>query len=198
MRQDGKNQGEAAQTLLSVLKRCRDKWFRFVLRMVQNPADAEDVLQEGFCRVLACRKLFQNEEQARMYLARTISNTAIETYHARIRERRIHLPAHDHQLPDHQRFTPQMLLESKEDADKNSRLMGLLEHALSRLPPKQYEALRMTVMDGSGYSIRDVGELNGIAYSTLRHRRNQGLRRMRRYLSRALRAKRNAKSLKTL
>ncbi len=176
---------ESAQSLDAVLDRHRRKWFRFVLRIVQNHADAEDALQEGFCRVLAAGKSFPSEEQARMYLARTISNAAIEIYHARRRERQSHFPVHDHQLVV--RATPQILLERREDGQRKGKVIALLKRALHKLPLKQYEALRITVMDTKGYSIRDVGELKGIAYSTLRHRRNQGLRRLHKYIIRALR-----------
>ncbi len=187
MPNESTNQTAPAQLLDAVLGRCREKWFRFVLRIVQNHADAEDALQEGFCRVLASHKSFNTEEQARMYLARTISNTAIEIYHTRRREKQSHLPVHEHQLPDLWRPTPQLYLERREDTQKRIRVMGLMKQALRKLPLKQYEALRMTVMDTSGSSIRDIGVIKGIAYSTLRHRRVQGLRRLRKYIYRALR-----------
>lgn len=188
MMQDERNiPGGPFQTLDAVLDRCRQKWFRFVLQIVQNHADAEDALQEGFCRVLAAGKDFRSEDQARMYLARTISNAAIEIYHARRKERQSHVPAHDYQLADQWRASPQVFLERREDGRKRKLAMTLMRQALHELPLKQYEALRMTVMDASGSSIRDIGELNGIAYSTLRHRRNMGLRRLRRLICRALR-----------
>ena len=187
MQTSGGNPEEPVHHLEEVLRRCRRKWFRFVLRIVQNYADAEDVLQEGFCRVLAAKKDFFNEDQARMYLARTISNTAIEIYHARRREKASCLPAHEYPLVDHCRATPQGLLEKREETLKRARVMALMKKGLHGLPVKQYEALRMTVMDASGSSIRDVGEIHGIAYSTLRHRRNKALRRLYRYITRALR-----------
>lgn len=107
----GGGEPEAPTYLLdAALRRCRDKWFRFVLQIVQNHADAEDALQEGYCRVLASRRVFQTEEQARMYLARTISNTAIEIYHTRVRDRRSRIPAHENQLPDRCSVNPQVFL----------------------------------------------------------------------------------------
>jgi RNA polymerase sigma factor (sigma-70 family) len=188
MLRDGGEEPEAAMRLLdAALRRCRDKWFRFVLQIVQNHADAEDALQEGFCRVLASRRVFQTEDQARMYLARTISNTAIEIYHTRVRDRRNRIPAYENQLPDRWRADPQVFLETRESILRRFRVMGLLKQALRRLPVRQYEALKMTIMDPDGSSIRDAGEAHGIAYSTLRHRRIQGLRRLRKYITRALR-----------
>lgn len=187
MQADDKNPEEPAQLLASVMERFRNRWFKFVLRIVQNAADAEDALQEGFCRVLACNRFFQSEEEIRLYLARTISNTAIEIYHLRRREQQTHFPVYEYQLPDRCRMTPLGMLDRNEAQRKRVRVLGLLNQALHKLPLKQYEALRMTVMDTS-FSIRDVGEATGIPYSTLRHRRVQGLRRLRRYLCRALRS----------
>ncbi len=187
MQDDREDPGGPVPSLDAVLDRCRQKWFRFVFRIVQNHADAEDALQEGFCRVLAARKSFRSEDHARMYLARTISNTAIEIYHARRREKQNHLPAHECQLVDQRRAGPLAFLETREDSRKRVLAMSLMKQALHTLPVKQYEALRITVMDTSGSSIRDIGSLNGIASSTLRHRRNQGLRRLYKYVVRALR-----------
>jgi RNA polymerase sigma factor (sigma-70 family) len=186
MRAYENNHAEPARVLAEVMERFRGRWFKFVLRILQNAADAEDALQEGFCRVLASNRFFNSEEDTRLYLARTISNTAIEIYHLRRREKQSHCPAHEYQLPDQFRTTPLGMLDRIEARRKRDRVLGLLDQALRKLPLKQYEALRMTVMDTS-FSIRDVGEATGIAYSTLRHRRVQGLRRLRRYLCRALR-----------
>ena len=185
------NPDEPAPPLEEILDICRRKWFRFVLRIVQNHADAEDALQEGFCRVLAAKKDFHTEDHARLYLARTICNTAIEIYHARRREKQNHFPAHEYQLVDQGRSTPHLFMEIREDSLKRARVMALVRKALRGLPSKQYEALRMTVMDAAGSSIRDVGAVTGIAYSTLRHRRNMGLKRLQKYIARALR-KRNS------
>jgi hypothetical protein len=67
-------------------------------------------------------------------------------------------------------------------------LFVLLQEGLARLPVKQYEALRLTVMDPGLVSIRDAGVENDIPYSTLRHRSVKGLRRLRQFLHRAMRA----------
>ena len=63
-------------------------------------------------------------------------------------------------------------------------MLDLLDEGLKRLPLKQYEALRLTILESRGLSIRDVGMTNGIPYSTLRHRTKQGLRQLRRFLER--------------
>jgi RNA polymerase sigma factor (sigma-70 family) len=172
----------------TLMFRNKDKWLRFVQRMVQNRADAEDVLQEAVLRLLSCDRRFCSSEQARMYLGRIICNTAIEIYHLRKRNRRRHCPLHEQLLATSNHTRPDEFVEKSEESKANARMLYLLNEGLARLPVKQYEALRLTVMDPEIVSIREAGAEHDIPYSTLRHRSVQGLRRLRRFLLRALRA----------
>lgn len=165
----------------------RDKWLRFVQRMVQNRADAEDVLQEAVLKMLVRDRQFHSADQARMYLGRIICNTAIELYHLRKRNRRQHSPLQEHMLaPSNPRELALLWVQGAEP-HAHTHVLSLLNEGLARLPVKQYEALRLTVMDPGTVSIRDAGVEHDIPYSTLRHRKLQGLRRLRRFLLRALR-----------
>ena len=165
----------------------RDKWLRFVQSMVQDEADAEDVLQESVLKMLVRSRHFQSREHARMYLARIICNTAIEIYHMRRRNRRQLLPLHDNILDRSNPTELPRIWAQKEEVEK-IRLLNLLAEELTRLPAKQYEAVRLTVMNSALLSLRNAGVAYDIPYSTLRHRRDMGLRRLRRFLQRALRA----------
>lgn len=164
------------------------KWLSFVQSMVQNQADAEDVLQEAMLKMLARGRQFQSPDQARMYLGRIISNTAIELYHLRRRDRRQQRPLQEHMFQVPLPVEPAPLLSEAEEQKARARVLNLLNEGLARLPVKQYEALRMTVMDPQIISMRDAGVEHDIPYSTLRHRKLQGLRRLKRFLQRALRA----------
>jgi RNA polymerase sigma factor (sigma-70 family) len=171
----------------SLMLRHREKWLRFVQKVVQDPQDAEDVLQEAALRMLARGRQFSSAEQARMYLGRIISNTAIEIYHARRRHRRQCQPLHEHLHAASDRGEPERSLFEREELNANARMLSLLHEGLCRLPLKQYQAVRLTVMNPSVVSMRDAGIENDIPYSTLRHRSLQGIRRLRRFLGRALR-----------
>jgi RNA polymerase sigma factor (sigma-70 family) len=163
----------------------RHKWLRFVQRMVQNPADAEDILQEAALKMLLRDRRFHSPDQARMYLGRIICNTAIEIYHLRRRNRRRHRPLQDHMLSSPVRVEPLLVMTEGEELQEKARMIRLLEEGLSRLPVKQYEALRLTIMDPGIVSMRDAGVGHEIPYSTLRHRKLQGLRRLKRFLHHA-------------
>jgi RNA polymerase sigma factor (sigma-70 family) len=176
-----------ADAVASAMARHGQKWLRFVLGMVRNQADAEDVLQEAVQRVLTRGRPLPDEDQARMYLSRAICNIAIETYHRKKRERRKHVPLKEEMLPVCNRMNPQSYLEKMEDSVEKRYLIGLLNQGLSRLPLKHYEAVRLTIMESEMTSIREAVALNGIPYSTLRHRSAQGVHQLRKFLHRALR-----------
>ena len=176
-----------SEAVASVMAGHGRKWFRFVLRMLGNQADAEDVLQEAVQRVLLRGQPLPDEDQARMYLSRAICNVAIETYHRKKRERRRRVSLREDMLPVCNRANPQSHLEKMEDSVERRHLIRLLNQGLGRLPAKQYQAVRLTIMESELSSIREAVALNGIPYSTLRHRSAQGVHRLRKFLHRALR-----------
>jgi len=175
--------GEVVATLL---QRHGAKWFRFVLRVLRNEADAEDVLQEAVRRVLVRNREFPTEDQVKKYLGRAITNTAIELYYCRKRDRVRHV-AFEEKVAIHC-TTPQTILEENERSAERESMRQALNRALNQLPPKQYEAVRMTILEPGITSIRDAGTMNGIAYSTLRHRSIQGLLQLRKFIQQALRS----------
>ncbi len=175
--------------LESILEHNGEKWFKFVMRVVGNREDAEDALQEGVCRVLSCDRVFVTEDEARMYLARSISNTAFEIYKHRKRQRARQVPASINLIAAPGRCDPHTMLEDGEREDEQRRLLSALDAALVRLPLREHEALCWTVLGPGGDSIRKAGAPRGIPYSTLRHRRNEGLRHLKRILRRAMKSR---------
>jgi RNA polymerase sigma factor (sigma-70 family) len=163
------------------------KWLRFVARIVGSPEDAQDVLQEAVHRVLARNRSFGSDEEVRLYLGRAITNRAFELYHARKLERIRRVVLEDTRLPAVDSWSPQRQLEERERDVERQRVLALVREGLTRLPPKQYEALSLTLLEPIASSIRDAGLERGIPYSTLRHRSLQGIRRLQRFVRRALR-----------
>ncbi len=178
----------------SILDRNAGKWLRFTETILKNDADAEDVIQEAVRRVLARNCPLSSEEQARMYLARAIGNAAREFYNSRKRERLRHIPIRENTLLPDNTASPYAFIEEREKSTEKELLLQLLQEGLTRLPLKQHEALRLTILESGGLSIRDVGITNGIPYSTLRHRNKQGLRRLRKFLERELKEIRKNKN----
>jgi len=173
--------------VVALVTRHGRKWRSYVARVVRCPAEAEDVVQEAVRRVLEADRRFHSQEEARMYLARAISNTAIEYYKARNRGLRRHLPLREHVIACGNGDNPHDRLEQREQQARCERLLLSVRDGLRLLPEKQYEALRMTLLDPAGLSIREAGVDNDIPYSTLRHRSLGGIRRLRKYLRRTAR-----------
>jgi RNA polymerase sigma-70 factor (ECF subfamily) len=176
--------GEDVRSALgSIIEGNSRKWLRFILGILKNEADAEDALQEAVRRVLVREISFPSPEQMKRYLARAIGNAALELYHSRKRERRRQVPLNEHFL--HARSpNPHTAMEEQETSRIREQMRQMLHEALMRLPRKQHEAVRLTILESRGHSLRDLVTNSGIPYSTLRHRSNQGLRMMRRYLVR--------------
>jgi len=170
------------EALETILDRNGDKWRRFISGILKNEADAEDIVQEAVRRVLTRDKPLLSEEAVRMYLGRSIGNAAMERFNRRKLERRRQIPVAEDQLAA-DTWSPHDCIEAAERSAEREELLFLLREGLRHLPAKQYEALRLTILDCSGASIRDVGMNHGIPYSTLRHRSQQGLRNLRRYLA---------------
>lgn len=173
---------DAKEFLGPIFDRNRGKWQRFINSILKNDADAEDVVHDAVRRVLARGIPFGSEEQVRVYLGRTIGNVAFERYKNMRRERRRKMPVDEQILGSADRVSPYDVLEQAEQSAERERILRMIRRGLERLPSKQSEALRLTILESSGTSIRDVGMHHGIPYSTLRHRSKQGLRSLRRFL----------------
>jgi RNA polymerase sigma-70 factor, ECF subfamily len=170
-------------TLGYILDCYSGKWLRFIFAILKNEADAEDVLQEAIQRILIRNRQLPTPEQLKMYLGRAIGNAALELYHNRKRERRRQIPINEYILPQTNALTPHACMEERERSANQDRMLQLLQEGLTCLPQKQHEALRLTILESRGQSIRDVGINSGIPYSTLRYRSKQGLRMLRKFLT---------------
>ncbi len=182
------SQGRLCDVLGDVFIRNRRKWLGYLVCFLDNRGDADDVLQEAVGRVLARNLSFTSEDQLRMYLARAISNTAIEFYHLRRKERMCRRPLDLSACADYDRGSPEDFLERMEQNARDEKARHLMRAGLRKLPPKQYEALCLTYLSPECNSIREAGMSRGIPYSTLRHRSIQGIRRLRRYVCKGLEA----------
>jgi RNA polymerase sigma factor (sigma-70 family) len=184
--------GEDIRSALgSIIDHNSSKWLRFILTILRNEADAEDVLQEAIRRVLVRDLSLPSREHVKMYLGRAIGNAALELYHIRKRERLRQLPIKEHLLLLANTHNPHTCMEEREKAEIREEMLQLLHEGLTRLPRKQHDAVRVMILESRGRSIRDVGANCGVPYSTLRHRSNQGLRMLKRFLLRRTRERRS-------
>jgi RNA polymerase sigma factor (sigma-70 family) len=178
------------ETLGSILHHHGGRWRRLIAAILRSREDAEDVVQEAVRRLLARDLSFISEEQARLYLGRSISNAALELYNSRKRERMKRVPIMEHTFLPAGVPGPYECLEEREQSAEKEQLLCRLQQGLAKIPMKQLEALRLTIMESHGLSIRDAGMNHGIPYSTLRHRSKQGIRSLRRHMGLSLAGRR--------
>jgi RNA polymerase sigma-70 factor (ECF subfamily) len=67
----------------------------YLFRLTGNTADADDLLQEAFCRMLAARLATRDDDQLRAYLFRVATNAATDLWRRGGRSRRREEPLAD-------------------------------------------------------------------------------------------------------
>ena len=124
--------------------------YRFCLLQMKNPADAEDILQEVFCKRLYRAPAFASPDHERRWLFRVALNQCRDAWK---RSSRSELP-----------------LETASDAVTPEEL-GLLEQ-VSELPEKERTVLHLHYWEG--YALREIAALLGVTVPTVKMRLKRG------------------------
>ncbi len=158
------------QAFESLVNRYESKVYRLAIRMLRNPEDAEDALQETFLQVYRGLKSFEGRSTFSTWLFRLATNVCLMKIRHRATEPAKFLPLEDY-LPRHEAGEhPQMIdwsdrpeeaLLSKESREK---MMGALE----KLPP-DYRAV-FILRDMEGFSNAETGEALGISVAAVKSR----------------------------
>ena len=125
--------------------------YRFCLIQMKNQADAEDILQDVFCKRLYQAPKFQSPEHERSWLFRVALNLCRDEWR---RSRRSELP-----------------LEAAEHVSLPPEELSLLEQAAD-LPEKQRTALHLYYYEG--YTVREIARLLGVTVPTIKMRLKRG------------------------
>jgi len=120
------------------------------LRYVKNPADAEDVLQEGFIKIFTHLHKYKEEGSFEGWVRRIITRTAIS------------------HLRDNKKYTNHMALEFAIEDKEISVLDKLAEKEIvgmvTKLPPAVKKIFMLHVMEG--YNHREIAAIIGCNEST--------------------------------
>ncbi len=116
--------------------------FRTAYRITGNAADAEDVLQTVFLRLVRLNPEMENPES---YLRRSAVNAALDVVRAR----------HDNDTLEQERMA------SSGSCTELSELRDRLRHAVSKLPPRHAEMFAMRFFEG--YTNPEIAKLLGIS-----------------------------------
>ena len=182
-------------TLAAILHRNSKKWMRTSAAILRNKEDAEDILSEAVRRMLKRKRTFSSQEHMQLYMGRIVSNTAFELYKRRKRERRHYAPVLENSIKkslaaSDEFFRPDFIMEEEERYAEHESRLRILRRGLEELPVHQYEAIRLTMFNNNDKTLRDAESLSGIPRTTIRYRCLQGIRALRKYMSRELKRER--------
>ena len=138
------------QELSNAMKTYGDTVYRLALCRLQNAADAEDVYQDVFLRLLEQRAIHWDGEHLKAWLIRTALNRCADL--GRLRQRRGTLSLEE--VPDMARPVDEAAVE--------------LWDTVARLPEKLRTAVHLFY--GEGYESGEIGALLGIPAATVRSR----------------------------
>src|SRR3981081_677221 len=119
----------STQTALETLFRTHhDRVFRTAHRITGSPADAEDVLQTVFLRLVKSRETYNLAENPEAYLSRAAINASLDLMRSRVRAKSVGLEDMTAELIDKHAKNP-------ESQQVDRELQKLIRQAVSRLGP---------------------------------------------------------------
>ncbi len=134
------------------------KLYRIAYRIVDDAAEAEDVVQEVYAKLWHDRNSLYDVKNPEAYCTTVLKNAALQ--HIRNRHNTDFLSIDDgfERVTD-ETYQPAETLESRE---KLNDVIKIMEH----LPPQQREVLRLRAI--SGLSMQDIEKATGLSDSNIR------------------------------
>jgi RNA polymerase sigma-70 factor (ECF subfamily) len=152
----------------ALVARWHEPLWRYVLGMTGDPARGEEILQEGWLRILRGIDRLRDPDRLRPWLFSIVRRTFVDRLRARYAEPR--LEPLDAEPPDE--TPPQLDWEESES----------LHRALQRLPPPDRETVVLFYL--RELDLRQVAEVLEIPLGTVKSRLHRGRRTLRQELER--------------
>jgi RNA polymerase sigma-70 factor (ECF subfamily) len=169
------------QAFESLVTRYEAKIYRLAIRMLRNPQDAEDALQETFLQVFRGLASFEGRSQFSTWLFRLATNVCLMKIRHRETEPSKLLPLDDYLPKLEEGDTPQIMdwADRPEEALLSKESREKMMEALDKLPA-EYRAV-FILRDIEGFSNAETGESLGISVAAVKsrlHRARLALRGM--------------------
>lgn len=160
-------------TLLALVVRYQHRLYRYLLRLVRDPAAAEDLFQQTWLRVAQNLRRYDPRRSFEAWLFSLAHNLAIDHLRRRTPE------SLDEPLPS---GTPRHEQVAAAEPDALARYLaaeqaGQLAAAIQELPAVYREAL--TLRFEEGLKLEEIAEVSGVPLSTVKSRLRRGLENLR-------------------
>lgn len=143
------------------------------LRMTRSPADAEDLVQDTFFKALRARDQFEPGSNCKAWLFKILTNTFINKYRRRVKEREIlNGPEKETNLEHFFKSDAHRETLDPENALVDRFLSDEVQSALESLPV-DYRTIIM-LSDVQGFAYKEVAEMAGIPVGTVMSRLHRG------------------------
>ncbi len=156
-----------------VVRREQSRLLRFIRRRVADPADAEDILQDVFARLVEANRLLMPIEHVTGWLFRVARNRITDLFRAR-RPDAVDLEAIEDLLP-----SPDA---GPDAAYARGVLLDEIAAALDELPPEQRDVFVAHELEGRRF--KDIARETGVGINTLLSRKHYAVRHLRARLQR--------------
>ncbi|MBE6288274.1 MAG: sigma-70 family RNA polymerase sigma factor [Mediterranea massiliensis] len=156
------------ETLISTFTELRGRFVRMVMRFLPSEEDADDVLQEAFCRLWPRADCLQGRQMTEAMAVTTLKNLCIDEVRRRGRVEQVTLDAErDGGITD----SP---LEEMEQRERFELLQQLIEQELS---PVQRQILKMR--DYEGMEMGEIAQEVGMTEANVRMNLSRARKRIR-------------------
>lgn len=152
-----------------IYDRYGEKMYHYMALRLGSPEDAEDVLQETFCRLARYSVRWALVRSPRAFVFKILRNEA-----NRFLRRKIGAPRMDILDPDRELETAPVL------AGPDNRIAALLSRGLALLPDEQRETVILKVYQG--FSFKEIARVCGLSVNTAGSRYRYGIDKLRAFL----------------
>jgi len=169
---------EQDRRISDVVERERSRLLNFIRRRVAEPADAEDVLQDVFFRLVQANRLLMPIDHITAWLFRVARNRIIDLLRKKTPDRfgDVLVADEDDELLQLEELLPSS--EAGPEAAYARRvLLDELERAVLELPEEQRAVFVAHELDGR--SFKEIAEETGVSVNTLLSRKRYAIRRLR-------------------
>jgi RNA polymerase sigma-70 factor (ECF subfamily) len=158
----------SADALSRIYEKCRDDLLRLATAMLNDKADAEDIVHEVFVRFAESAGDFQLTGSLKGYLATCVANRARNRNSSK--QRRADLEIKNILPPSPHVETPDRWIINSEELE-------IISHALASIPGEQREVITLRLY--SGMKFREIARLQDTSIKTIQSRYRSGLDKLR-------------------